>query len=281
MKKSISTLLSITILLLLNACTHLSHHPDYRIHKPKVKYKPNRKNLGKMIKKLQGSPYAWGEEGPYKFDCSGFTYYLYGSMGIEIPRVAREQAKSGKYVPYKDLKYGDLIFFDTTKRKTGKITHVGIYLGNGWFTHASTSQHEVVYSNLNQSNYYKKRIRLCRRFLPEETNSMKFAKAKPWKVTKTAATQVSPSAGKTLKKNQNSSGTYYVQIGSFTGEPNRALLTKLRHNGYLYRMIKFPRNGKEISKLLIAPYKTKAIALSVLPLVKRKIVTEAFITRIL
>jgi len=265
MKKSISTLLSITILLLLNACTHLSRHPDYRIHKPKVKYKPNRKNLGKMIKKLQGSPYAWGEEGPYKFDCSGFTYYLYGSMGIEIPRVAREQAKSGKYVPYKDLKYGDLIFFDTTKRKTGKITHVGIYLGNGWFTHASTSQHEVVYSNLNQNNYYKKRIRLCRRFLPEETNSMKFAKAKPWRVN----------------KNQNSSGTYYVQIGSFIGEPNRALLTKLRHNGYLFRIIKFPRNGKEISKLLIGPYKTKAIALSVLPLVKQKIVTEAFITKIL
>ena len=48
-----------------------------------------------MLKELQGRPYVWAEEGPNNFDCSGFIYYMYGSMGIEIPRVAREQAKTG------------------------------------------------------------------------------------------------------------------------------------------------------------------------------------------
>ncbi len=270
MKRVIYLLLSI-LLLLLNGCSQKSH-PNYAIRKPKVKYKPNKQNLSKMVKQLKGRPYVWAEEGPYAFDCSGYTYYVYGSMGIEIPRVAREQAKHGKYIPYKELKYGDLIFFDTTKRQTGEITHVGIYLGNGWFTHASTTKHEVIYSNLNRGNYYKKRIRICRRYLPEETTHMKFAKAKPWRVQKTA---------KTAKVNQHTTGTYYIQVGSFMRRPNRVLLKKLTQNGYLYRMIKFQKDGREILKLLIGPYKTKSIVLSILPSVKQKIVKEAFITRIL
>jgi len=138
---------SISFLLLLNACkpSVYPEHPDYSIKKPKVIYAPNKKNLDKMVKKLQGSPYVWAEEGPNNFDCSGFTYYMYGSMGIEIPRVARNQAKVGKRIDVKDLQYGDLIFFATNQRDHRKITHVGMYLGDGWFTHASTTKEEVIY----------------------------------------------------------------------------------------------------------------------------------------
>jgi len=175
-----------TLLFLLSACSQKKpdahpKHPNYNIIKPKVKYKPNKKSLGMMVQKLQGSPYVWAEEGPNNFDCSGFTYYLYGSMGIDIPRVAREQAKVGKRISVKDLQYGDLIFFATSKNRR-KITHVGMYLGEGWFTHASTVKNEVIYSNLLNSTYYKKRLRICRRYLPEK--SYKYAKTShtPWKI---------------------------------------------------------------------------------------------------
>ena len=89
-------------------------------------------------------------------------------MGIEIPRVAREQARRGKAISVNELVYGDLIFFDTDTRPKGNITHVGVYMGNGWFTHASTKDYEVIYSNLNTTAYYKQRLRVCRRILPSK-----------------------------------------------------------------------------------------------------------------
>jgi len=174
-------LLLIPILLLIG-CKPSPHprHPDYKIRKPTVKYKTSKSSLKKMEKQLQGSPYVWAEEGPYYFDCSGFTYYMYGSMGVEIPRVARNQAKVGEKVEVENLKYGDLLFFDTDRHPRGKITHVGMYVGNGWFTHASTGVYEVKYSNLLQSKYYTKRLKVCRRYVNFNDNS----DTKVWKVKK-------------------------------------------------------------------------------------------------
>jgi len=297
MKKLTYILLPIFALFLLIACGKPDHHPrnpNYSIKKPKVVYKPNKKNLGKMVEKLNGSPYVWAEEGPNNFDCSGYTYYMYGSMGIELPRVAREQAKAGKYIKPTELQYGDLIFFDTTKRRNGKITHVGMYLGDGWFTHASTKKYEVVYSNLRTSKYYKKRLRICRRYLPDHKTGTQIANAIPWKTqpltvptttpAPTPATQTvantEPSINRPLIES-TSAGTYYVQVGSFTGKPKSTLLNKITHNGFKYKMIQFPRNGTQISKLLIGPYKEKATALKVLPKVKANIEKAAFIAEIL
>jgi len=292
MKKLIYILLPIFALFLLTACGKPDHHPrnpNYSIKKPKVVYTPSTKNLGKMVKKLNGSPYVWAEEGPNNFDCSGYTYYMYGSMGIELPRVAREQAKRGKYIKPTELQYGDLIFFDTTKRRNGKITHVGMYLGDGWFTHASTKKYEVVYSNLNTSKYYKKRLRICRRYLPEQTTKTKIAGATLWKtkplpvsapVPAEQPVAIKPSTNRPLLEN-TSSGTYYVQVGSFSGSPKNALLHKITRNGFKYKMIQFPRNGTQISKLLIGPYKDKTSALEILPKVKANIEKAAFIAEIL
>lgn len=286
-------------LFLFTACGKPDHHPrnpNYGIKKPKVVYTPNKKNLGKMVKKLNGSPYVWAEEGPNNFDCSGYTYYMYGSMGIKIPRVAREQAKVGKYIKPSQLQYGDLIFFDTTKRRNGKITHVGMYLGDGWFTHASTKKYEVVYSNLRTSKYYKKRLRICRRYLPDQKSKPQIAgTTAPWKtqplLIPAATIPTSPAAAQTVANiepsihrpliESTSSGTYYVQIGSFSGKPKSALLHKITRNGYTYKMIQFPKNGTQISKLLIGPYKNKATALEVLPKVKASIEKAAFIAEIL
>ncbi len=279
------TYLSLTfvLLLLLTACKppHHPKNPNYAIKKPTVKYKPNKQSLDKMVKELQGRPYVWAEEGPNNFDCSGFTYYMYGSMGIEIPRVAREQAKNGNEIKMHELVYGDLIFFDTEKKSRGKITHVGMYLGNGWFTHASTTEYEIVYSNLNTSTYYKKRLRICRRYLPDTKEKIARGDVKPWKTKEAIKVNVPALDSRTLKKTEERDiGNYYVQVGSFSGKPNDALLYNITRAGYRYKIIQFPINGKEISKLLIGPYSKKSDALALLPSVKKQIQKDAFIAEI-
>ncbi len=290
----LSAVLLLSSLLFLSGCKPSPHpkHPHYEIKKPKVKYSPTKKSLEKMVKKLKGSPYVWAEEGPNNFDCSGYTYYMYGSMGIDLPRTAREQAKVGKYIKPSELKYGDLIFFDTTKRRNGKITHVGMYLGDGWFTHASTTKNEVVYSNLRTSPYYKKRLRICRRYLPSTKQSL-LAQTKqhnsPWKTKaiadlkrKTQAKAVQQrTASRPVIDNSSKKGAFFVQVGSFRGKPKSALLYKIRRLGYSYKIIHFPMNGRQISKLLIGPYRYKATALDILPKVKKEIEPAAFIAEIL
>lgn len=286
------------ILFFLSGCKPSPHpkNPNYAIIKPKVKYQASKKNLGKMVKQLQGSPYVWAEEGPNNFDCSGFTYYLYGSMGIDIPRVARHQAKVGKRISPKDLQYGDLIFFATNKRNSKKITHVGMYLGDGWFTHASTVKHEVIYSNLFTSPYYKKRLRVCRRYLPESTTQIASTTAPTWGATKTKETvpikQTNQSATSKLKKaiiikapikeieQPNTSGHFYVQVGSFLGKPKSALIYQITRHGFNHKLIKFVKDGRQISKLLIGGYQSRSEAISILKLVRKNIQKDAFIAEI-
>jgi cell wall-associated NlpC family hydrolase len=107
-----------------------------------------------------GKTYEWGANGPSTFDCSGFTKAVFAQYGITIPRVSREQAKEGKIIPRNYLSKGDLIFFDS--KKSSRVSHVGIYLGEGAFIHASSSKHRVVISSLN-SNYYSKHFKWGRR----------------------------------------------------------------------------------------------------------------------
>jgi len=143
-------------------------NPNYTIIKPEKTLQFSEENLASMIKKLEGKPYVWAEEGPYCFDCSGYLYYMFGSMGVDIPRVAREQIKSGQPIAIEDLKFGDFVFFDTTKRRTGKISHVGIYLKDGWFSHASSADKKITYGNLFTSKYYKTRYKGARRYYEQK-----------------------------------------------------------------------------------------------------------------
>ncbi|MEA2047219.1 MAG: NlpC/P60 family protein [Campylobacterota bacterium] len=276
--KTVPILIFTIAALVLNGCKPDPHpsNPNYAIQKPPVRFEASRKNLDKMVKNLQGKPYVWAEEGPDYFDCSGYTYYMYGSMGIEIPRVSRDQAKKGKEIKIDALKYGDLIFFDTEPKRKGKITHVGMYLGKGWFTHASTTKHEIVYSNLNTSPYYKKRLRICRRYLPETTSKIvKSERHKPWKTT--AKTKV-PTLPKVIKKHEL--GNFYIQVGSFTGRPKEALLHKIVQAGYHYKIIEFPINGTTLSKLLIGPYRQRSDAGILLEKIKTSIKKDAFIAEV-
>lgn len=282
MKHIIYLCFTFTLLFVLSACKPDPHprNPNYAVQKPMIKYEPSKQNLDKMVKELQGKPYVWAEEGPDQFDCSGFTYYLYGSMGIEIPRVAREQAKNGNEIKMDELVYGDLIFFDTDKNPKGNITHVGMYLGNGWFTHASTTDYEVVYSNLNTSPYYKKRLRICRRYLPDSKEKIAMNDAKPWKTKEAVKAKVSPVATLPQVTKKHELGHFYVQVGSFSGKPKESLLHRITIAGYRYKLIEFPINGKQISKLLIGPYRTRSDAVALLENIKEKIQPDAFIAEI-
>lgn len=86
---------------------------------------------------LLGTPYVYGGSTTSGFDCSGFTQYVYKKAGISIPRVSYEQAKAGKPVSKAAMRPGDLVCFNSP------VSHVGIYLGNGKFIHASAGARVV------------------------------------------------------------------------------------------------------------------------------------------
>jgi len=120
------------------------------------------KNIINVAKQKLGRKYVWGAVGQRgTFDCSGFTSYVYKKNGINIPRTSINQSKFGKFISRRNLKKGDLIFFDTSKHKKGYVNHVGIYLGNGKFIHASSAKKKVVVSNL--SKFYAQRYVGARR----------------------------------------------------------------------------------------------------------------------
>jgi len=121
-------------------------------------------------KKLLGKKYVWGATGPRTYDCSGFTQKIYRDAGINIPRVSRDQARVGQYISYNNLRKGDLVFFDTHKKKTGKVTHVGIYLGNGNFIHASSGAKKIVIFNFNNKKFYKNRFLWARRVVKDNAH---------------------------------------------------------------------------------------------------------------
>lgn len=103
----------------------------------------------------QGTPYVWGgNDLKNGIDCSGFVQKLYGGVGLNLPRTAAEQALVGeKITRLEDLRAGDRLYF--YERKRNKIGHTGIYMGNGYFVHSSSSRKGVATDYLGKPNWLR------------------------------------------------------------------------------------------------------------------------------
>jgi cell wall-associated NlpC family hydrolase len=108
----------------------------------------HRDSVVRMARSQLGRRYIFGGTTPRGFDCSGFTRYLMRALGYDVPRTAAQQARVGRAIP-KDprlLRPGDLLTFGRGNR----VTHIGVYVGDGKYIHASSGQGRVVESRLDR-----------------------------------------------------------------------------------------------------------------------------------
>ncbi len=133
---------------------------------------PQIDNLLKFAYRFKGVPYRLGANGPHRFDCSGFTSYVFREFGYKLARRASLQVHNGQRVERGNLKPGDLVFFGGRSNRAG-IGHVGIITEvdpNGHdfsFIHASTRNGITV--NHSTNSYYRVRYRgACRVLKPSE-----------------------------------------------------------------------------------------------------------------
>jgi len=108
-------------------------------------------------------PYRLGGSGNTSIDCSTLTKLVYRSIGISLPNTSYLQFKEGEAVSKDELSECDLVFFN----RRGFVGHVGVYIGNGLFIHASSNENKVTIASLENS-YFKRNFAGARRYLPED-----------------------------------------------------------------------------------------------------------------
>lgn len=102
----------------------------------------------KEAMKYLGMPYQWGGSNPRtSFDCSGLIQYVYGRLGVKLPRVSNQQARAGRAVGRGQARPGDLIWWDNSSRNVG-ADHIGIYIGNGQYLDAPSRGRTIGIRNL-------------------------------------------------------------------------------------------------------------------------------------
>ncbi len=118
---------------------------------------PEERNLFvRVAKTFLGAPYRLGGSTLKGLDCSAFVKKIYEVFDIHLPRTSREQFRYGKKVDKNELEEGDLVFFKT---RGPNNAHVGIYIGNNEFVHASTQNKEVKVDNLDMPYFNKHFLR--------------------------------------------------------------------------------------------------------------------------
>jgi peptidoglycan endopeptidase LytE len=108
-----------------------------------------------FARKLLNIPYRFGGNSLFGIDCSAYVKKVYSLIGVDLPRSAREQFHEGKPVDGEELSIGDLVFFRTY---ASFPSHVGIYLGNNLFIHASSRSKKVTIDSLDTPYYFKRFI---------------------------------------------------------------------------------------------------------------------------
>lgn len=114
-------------------------------------------------RKHLGKPYHYGASGPNSFDCSGLVNYCFQSIGVNVPRTSKDYGGIGKAVGIGEARPGDVVCFNTNGKR---ISHVGIYIGEGAFIHAASGSktHKVMINHLSE-NYFKNRLVTIRSIL--------------------------------------------------------------------------------------------------------------------
>ena len=111
---------------------------------------------------MVGTRYLYGGTDPLQgFDCSGLVYYSYGQAGYQVPRTSRELFRAARKISVGEADPGDLMFF----QDQSKLSHVGIYLGDGRFVHAPANGQNVAVGSLD-SHYYREHLVAVGRLLP-------------------------------------------------------------------------------------------------------------------
>ncbi len=122
---------------------------------------------------FKGGKYVWGGTTPKGFDCSGYVQYLFKKHKINLPRTAWSQSKVGQEIVLEKLKTGDLLFFNTDKKRGIPVSHVGIYIGQGKFIHAASRKKGIIISAL--AGYYQDRFVVAKRIIEPSAKTSKIA----------------------------------------------------------------------------------------------------------
>jgi len=126
---------------------------------------PTGKELVETGKQFLGLHYLWAGMSGFGFDCSGFTFTIYQSHGITIPRDSSVQATHGQPVDFDDMKPGDLLFFAHNQGK-GNVHHVAMYAGDGMMIHSPNSKRDVELIPVETEGYYEE-LSGIRRYIEE------------------------------------------------------------------------------------------------------------------
>lgn len=146
-------------LLAISACASTSPYPPSARHGSN----PYGVRAASYAQKFVGTRYHYGGNAPREgFDCSGLVQYSYHLAGLNVPRSTTTQYRSTHWVPVKQLRPGDLLFFNEQGRR---YSHVGIYIGGKRFVHAPSSGKRVRVSSLSNP-YWRRHLSSTRRFLP-------------------------------------------------------------------------------------------------------------------
>ena len=103
----------------------------------------------------KGQPYVYGAAGPTRFDCSGYTLYVFSRFGKRLPHNSAQQYGAVRHISKGSLAVGDLLFF---RNSSGRISHVAIYAGSGRMWHSPHSGTVVKLASVYSSNYVVGRV---------------------------------------------------------------------------------------------------------------------------
>ena len=118
--------------------------------------------IAELAMGMVGARYRYGGTDPKEgFDCSGLVFYAYSQAGFRVPRTSQEQFRAARKIALGDAGAGDLMFF----QDQAKLSHVGIYLGEGLFVHAPASGEKVAVASI-ASPYYQQHLVAVGRLLP-------------------------------------------------------------------------------------------------------------------